>query len=124
MDGAVGCGLQGMGGAVWPVLHGLQRKIRGERESLVEGLSPSALPEFGISFGLLACSNGGCHHVSNYMSFGANTCSLLQLQPGRAGGIGRQLPSFRTSHIYKCTACICTARVFERGLGPEQEKKY
>lgn len=89
MDGAVGCGLQGMGGAVWPVLHGLQRKIRGERESLVEGLAPSALPEFGISFGLLACSNGGCHHVSNYMSFGAKTCSLLQLQPGRAGGIGR-----------------------------------
>lgn len=32
VDGAVGCGLQGMGGAVWPVLHGLQRKIRGDGE--------------------------------------------------------------------------------------------
>lgn len=33
VDGAVGCGLQRMGGAVWPVLQGLQWKIRGERAS-------------------------------------------------------------------------------------------
>lgn len=34
VDGAVGCGLQGMGGTVWPVLHGLQREIGEARERI------------------------------------------------------------------------------------------